>query len=180
MTEMLNPKRHHEFTELLRENYGRVYGYILSLVHRPEDAYDVFQEASVTLWEKYDQYDSHRDFGAWACGVARLKVLEHLKKTKRQRQNTIFSESLIDSLTDIQDSQSDLFSERKDALAHCMGKLSADQRTLLLRCYDGKHSVKHVAIELDRSTHSIYSSLRHLRTRLLMCIDQQLDMEGSS
>ena len=44
--------------------------------------------------------------------------------------------------------------------------------------YGGKHNVREVAAELKRTTHSVYSSLRHLRVKLLMCIDQQMG-EGS-
>ena len=157
-----------------------MYGYILSLVHNPDDAYDVFQETSVTLWEKYDQFDASRSFGAWACGVARLKVLEHFKSNKRPRDRAAFSESLIDALTAIQNRETEIEVARRDALSHCLKQVPQRQRDLLLRCYGGKHSVREVAEELKRTTHSVYSSLRHLRVKLLMCMDQRLEGEGTS
>lgn len=171
---MDSSRRHQDFSDHMQRHYGRVYGYILSVIHSPDDAYDVFQETAVTLWAKYDQFQADRCFGAWACGVARLKVLEHLKSIRRRRDRAVLDDSLIDALTAIQKEEDALVVERRDALAHCMEQLTDQQRDLLLQCYDGRHGVRRVADELNRTTHSVYSSLRHLRMKLLMCIDEQL------
>ena len=45
-----------------------MHGFVRSLVPRREDAAEVMQEAAVVLWEKFDEFDSSRDFRKWACG----------------------------------------------------------------------------------------------------------------
>jgi len=177
---MADLTRHEDFSERLRQNYARVYGYILSLVHDTNDAYDIFQETALALWQKYDDFQPGYSFGAWACGFARRKTLEHLKAARRRRDRAVFSEELIEALTEVQAQTPNLLAEREDALRHCLGELTGRQRELLLRCYDGKHSVRQVAEESGRTTHSVYSSMRHLRIKLLECIDRQLGTEGES
>ena len=59
---------------LLLENRHRMYGYIFSLVRNRADAEDLLQETSITLWEKFDQFDPETDFIPWAFRVALWKV----------------------------------------------------------------------------------------------------------
>ena len=64
-----------EFAELLRRNQTQLFGYIYSLVRDLDDADDLFQQTSLVLWDKYEQFDPTRSFVGWACGVARYEVL---------------------------------------------------------------------------------------------------------
>ena len=92
--------REEEFADLLQSAYGRIFGYILSLVHNPDEAYDLFQETSVLLWQTFGEFQRDTNFGAWACSVARFKVLEHVRSKKRRRE--VFGETLIEALTERQ------------------------------------------------------------------------------
>ena len=50
----------------------------LALLPNEQDAQDVFQRTSLVLWQKFDQFDSDRDFLPWACGVAHYEVRNFL------------------------------------------------------------------------------------------------------
>ncbi len=65
-----------EFAEQLARHHGQLLGYIYSLVRDLDDAEDLFQQTSLVLWDKFDQFDRSRSFVAWACGVARYEVTE--------------------------------------------------------------------------------------------------------
>lgn len=44
---------------------------------------DVVQEPFLTVTVKAAQYDPERSFVAWACGIARLKILENRLSSQR-------------------------------------------------------------------------------------------------
>lgn len=170
-----------EFSELFTAQHARLYGYIRTLVLDANDANDVFQQTALTLWRKFDDFDRSRDFGAWAVGVARNKALDHFKVGGRRKAR--FSNILVEELAELQEKQpetSELLTARKSALAACLKTLNGDQTDLVRRCYDGSETVREVSRSLRRSTHSVYSSLRHIRRKLLGCIESRLrtDIQG--
>jgi DNA-directed RNA polymerase specialized sigma24 family protein len=66
------------------------------------------------------------------------------------------------------------FEARREALALCVEKLDEEHRSLLWQVYSGKAKVAQLARSLKRTTHSIHSSLRHIRQTLLRCIERSL------
>ena len=90
-----------EFAEYLGRDQARLYGYIHSLVRDVHDADDLFQQTTLILWNKFDDYDRSRSFLSWACGVARLEVCNFLRS--RGRQRLYFSDDLNLLLAEAQD-----------------------------------------------------------------------------
>src|SRR5205814_5257295 len=84
--------REAEFACCLRDVQTRLYGYIHSLVRDLNDADDLFQQTSLILWKKFDEYDPRRSFFSWACGVARFEVINFVRT--RSRQRLYFSDDL--------------------------------------------------------------------------------------
>src|SRR5438309_8365030 len=78
------------FLRLFLQNERRLYAYILTLLPHRADADDVFQEASLVLWDKFDADHPPLDFAAWGCRIAYFKVLDFSKK--RQRSRVLFSQ----------------------------------------------------------------------------------------
>ena len=57
------------FTDLLHESRSRLYGYIYALVQNQADAEDLFQETTLCLWQKFEEFEQGTDFGRWATRV---------------------------------------------------------------------------------------------------------------
>src|SRR5947208_12288757 len=126
--------RHADFAEHLRRSQTRLYGYIHSLVRDLNDADDLFQQTSLILWKKFDEYDPRRSFFSWACGVARFEVINFVRT--RSRQRLYFSDDLSLLLIEAQAAMSDEeLVDRRDALAQCVEKLRQRDRELLAECY---------------------------------------------
>ena len=53
----------------------------------------------------------------------------------------------------------------------------ADQQALLRDCFGENRSVAATAKELGRTTHSVYSSLRNIREKLLDCVNAAVSEE---
>src|SRR6516225_7014590 len=73
------------FLRLFLQNERRLYAYILTLLPNRADADDVFQEASLVLWDKFDERHPPDDFAAWGCCIAYFKVLDFCKRSQRRR-----------------------------------------------------------------------------------------------
>ena len=95
------------------------------------DADDVLQETFLTVSRKASSFEPGTNFVAWACGIARLKVLENFRQKKR---TNVLSEAAIIALAD-ESPASDLTGLREEALSRCLEKLAPKSRELLWRRY---------------------------------------------
>src|SRR5215467_12973604 len=73
------------FLRLFLKNERRLYAFILTLLPNRADADDVLQEASLVMWDKFDERHPPDDFAAWGCRIAYFKVLDFYKKSHRSR-----------------------------------------------------------------------------------------------
>lgn len=172
-----SPQRKAEFAEYLRLYQPRLYGYIHSLVRDLDDADDLFQQTTIVLWRKFDEFDRQRSFFSWACGVARLEVASFLRS--RSRHRLYFSDELNLLLIEAQEEMThDELEDRRDALARCVTKLRQRDRELLDECYSGASGVPEVAERHGRTPQSVHNSLRRIRRALYECIQRTLAQES--
>jgi RNA polymerase sigma-70 factor (ECF subfamily) len=160
-----------EFVTLWSVHSRRVYAYIYSLVANWSDADDIFQETSIVLMQKFDEFEPGTSFFAWACRVAYHKVLVHFKKRR-------FHEHLDDELLDVLHDEAlplaDQSNARFAALTDCLGELSEKDRKLVALRYHGSASVETVAQQVDRTPWAVYKALARVHDALLACIRRKL------
>lgn len=165
-----------EFADLLRRHQSQLFAYVHSLVRDLNDADDLFQQVAMTLWGKFDQFDRQRSFVAWACGFARLEVLNFLRT--RSRSRLYFSDELnlllIEAQTEIDQAE---LASRREALSGCLERLRERDRELLFECYGASGAVSETARRRGRSSQSIHNSLRRIRRALFECIQRTLTQE---
>ena len=164
-----------EFVQLLMKNQRRIYAFIRSQVRSPADADDVLQETSTILWTKFEQFEKGTDFARWACRIARLEVLTHLRH--RRRLAPLFAEPLADDLADAVLDEIHTVDDRHQALAGCLDELPADDRTLVMERYEPSASVKQMAERRKRSESAIYKALTRIQSWLYDCIERKLASE---
>jgi RNA polymerase sigma-70 factor, ECF subfamily len=166
---MSNSSRHEEFVELLRQHRSQLFGYIYALLHNLDDAEDVYQETSLVLWNKFDEYVSGTHFFRWACVVARNRAAMFLRQKRRHRR--YFSPEFQEELATIQaDTASTYFERLQEALVDCMKKLPGQDRELIAMCYGARQTFKQAAVQLGRPVQSIYDALCRIRHRLSECV----------
>ena len=169
-----------DFAGLLRAHQVQVFSFIYSLVRNFDDADDLFQQTSLAMWNKYDQYDPSRSFAAWACGVARFEVANHVRA--RSRRRLYFSDDLSLLLIEAHESlERDRADDRREVLADCLKRLRGRDQQLVEACYGEEESkVTEVAREWGRSSQSIHNSLRRIRRSLFECVRRSLAPGGLS
>lgn len=159
------------FMRLLSQHQSQVYGYIMALVHDLEDTRDVFQQASLVMWQKFDTFETGTNFLGWACSVSRFEAMNYLRTRRRLRAR--LGEALLDELTlAASEVEEPPGNDRQDALQGCLGKLAPAERRLVDDCYSSGAVIKNIASQLGRTSQSVCNSLRRIRLKLMECIDR--------
>ncbi len=166
------------FLRLFLQNERRLYGYVLTLLPNRADADDVLQEASLVMWDKFNENDPPVDFVAWGCRIAYFKVLDLHKK--RQRSRVQFSQALLERLaeTAVEQAATLQLDERQHALAECVKKLPARDQDLLVRRFSDGMSIQALAQQVERSADAVYKALAKIRLALFECVTRRLATEA--
>jgi RNA polymerase sigma-70 factor (ECF subfamily) len=150
-----------------------LYAYIFALVRNLDDAQEIYQQTCLVLWQRFHDFTGDSEFSTWACGIARNKVMD-LHKARRRHQAK-FSADFQEHIAKLQMRVSNVdIDDRREALAGCLEKLREGERDLVRDCYGSDQSVLEVAERLNRTTHSVYNSLRRVRFKLMECIDRAI------
>lgn len=146
--------------------------FVRSLQPSLSDADDVMQETFLTISRKASTFEPGTNFVAWACGVARFKVLENFRQRKRAN---VLSEAAIIALTEDAPSP-DSMSEREVALEGCLKKLAPKARDLLWRRYSRRQSSTEMAEAAGMTSAAVRVALTKARKSLRDCINSQLQI----
>jgi RNA polymerase sigma-70 factor (ECF subfamily) len=170
--------RAEEFVRLLTLHQLDIYLYIHSLMPDPNEAADIAQDTNVVLWQKRSQYETGRDFRAWAFQFARNKLLQH--RDQRKRNCVCFSDSLVDELALHAPQYATADTELTDGLRRCIEQLVAGDRELLGQRYSSLASCDSIAKAIGRPVTSVYNALRRIRQELLDCMARNVDRRNES
>ncbi len=171
----MDTARHEQFARAFVQYQDRVYGHIVTMLPNRHDAEDVFQQTSLILWQKWEQFDPERDFLSWSCGIARNEVRNFLRRHGRER--VVFSERLMDELAEVRVEAQPLLTQRRGLLAECIKKLDFIARELIERSYAGRESINIIARQFHTTPNALYLRLRRIRRELMECIEQGIGRE---
>jgi RNA polymerase sigma-70 factor (ECF subfamily) len=142
------------------------------------DAEDLLQETSLVICEKFDAFKEGTDFVAWACQIAYWRV--RYARQKFARSKVVFQQELVDALAQTAAVMPEELDQRHEALAHCLQKLPARDRELVLTRYEPGSGVPEAAKRSGRSLEAAYKALARIRKLLLDCVTHQLESEGAT
>jgi RNA polymerase sigma-70 factor (ECF subfamily) len=169
--------QHQQFVERFVRSQDRIYAYVGMLLPNRTDAEEVFQQTSLVLWKKWQQFDPSRDFVTWACGIAHNEVRNFLRKHKDSGR-VCLSEDLLAQLSHARLEMHDVLEARRTALLRCLEQMEQGNRELLEQCYAGKDSIKTIAEGRGQRPNVLYMVLKRLRRTLFDCINRTLASEG--
>jgi RNA polymerase sigma-70 factor (ECF subfamily) len=174
------PDRNRQFLRLFLQNQHRLYAYILTLLPHRADADDVLQDASLAMWDRFDESAPPAEFLLWARRVAYHKVLDFYKKSNRAtaRLSRLFVERLAEVAAARADSLQ--LDDRREALAGCVEKLPERDRELLARRFAEGATTQSTSEQLGRSVDSVYKALAKIRAALMECVQKTLTQGGQA
>ena len=149
---------------------GAIRAFVRALQPSLADADDVMQETFLTVSRKASTFEPGTNFLAWACGIARLKVLENMRQRKRA---TVLSEAAIIALTEDAPAP-EVAARREAARAGCLEKVAPKARDLLWRRYASRQSSEEMATALGMTSTAVRMAMFKVRAFLRDCIAAQL------
>ena len=166
-----------EFLRLYLGAERRLYGYIVSSLPNLTDADDVMQETVLFLWERFDDFAHGSDFLAWACTIARFRVLKYYKSQKRVR---LLGDEALEAVLDEMSEMRPELDDSSEALDFCVEKLSEADRDLIRSRYCEGASTKTVAEQSGKSVASVYKAVSRIQQWLQKCVRRRLRQEDKS
>jgi RNA polymerase sigma-70 factor (ECF subfamily) len=163
-----------DFLPLLLGSQPKIRAFIFTLIPRWDDADEIYQETSLVLWEKFDEYEAGTDFCSWACSVARNKVMN--LRSRRAVASRIFSDQCVESIA-AEHRDHPNWDARREALAGCLKKLRPHDRELLDRCYQREATITRAAEELGRPLKAVHKALKRIRMALYSCVKKTIALE---
>lgn len=149
---------------------GVIRAFVRALQPSLSDADDVMQETFLTISRKAGTFEPGTNFVAWACSIARLKVLENLRQRNRA---TVLSEAAIIALTEDAPT-SGVMREREKALERCVEELAPRARNLLWRRYANRQSSEEMAEAVGMTSTAVRVALTKARAFLRDCVGSKL------
>ena len=163
------------FVRLLTAHQRDLYAYINTLLAGDIATADVLQDTNLDLWKRLGEFDFSRPFLPWAYGFAYQRVLAYRKT--RSRSRLVFSEQIIELISDAYINDLVSADTRLAALQKCLDKLAHKQSQLISDRYIGKISVKALAARLGSTANQISARLYRIRRTLAKCVEITLAAE---
>jgi RNA polymerase sigma-70 factor (ECF subfamily) len=164
--------RHAQFLRHYAESEMALHTFVRSLVPTRQMASEVMQDVILVLWEKFEVA---ADFQGWAFGVARNVVMRHLRSLSRDRH--VFDDELVNQLADDAAALVPVHDGHREALEHCLKKLPAAQRELVLTAYTKGTRMDELATRRGQTPMALYKLLHRIRQALLECVERTLAKE---
>jgi RNA polymerase sigma-70 factor (ECF subfamily) len=150
--------------------YGR------SIVGDDGLAEDILQEALVVSIRKGPELADGEDFGRWIREVVRRIALDHLKKLRRNPR--VMDPEILACMESAWDQLENRWgADRRDALRHCLEKLSEKARQMVSERYERNFTGARLAERLGLTVKSAYATLTRIHRTLEACVRSSFGRE---
>ena len=167
--------RRQEFTQHWLAAEPSVSAYVFAAISSFHDAEDVVQQVAQEVARRFDQYDSERPFLGWALWIAKSRVIDAYRK--RKRDHLVFSEDLLQRLSEAIAEQAVGRTDRREALEHCLDGLPERSRRLLDLRYVDELPAVDIAQSVDSTVASVRVLLTRIRKSLGDCVQRRIAVE---
>ena len=128
MPDSRDPELRNDFLRLLAQSEAAIRTFLRAILYSQSDTDEAFQNTLITLWDKFEEYDTKKDFKPWAFGIARFKALSIIRD--RQREKLVFGDNLLNQFADDTIAAGDRYLTQEEALDGCLMKLPESENTL--------------------------------------------------
>jgi len=161
------------FSTLMRAHHRELLVFAGAATRNREAAQDIVQDAFVSAWRKFDEFDESRDFGAWMRGIVRNKTKDWFRAQVRQPSRPGLDESDLGALeSEIASWQTSRESGTAiyEIVEGCIARLPANFRDAVRQFYFEKESGDEAASALAISPANLRKRLERARALLHECI----------
>ena len=153
------------FAQLAAYASDRLYAVAIRMVRDPDAAHDALQAALVAIWRDLPRLMDPDRFDAWSYRVVVRACHRELKHARRRRSVT----DLFEADAAVSDAQ--LSVSLRDELEHAFGRLTSEQRAVLVLMYYRDLSISEIAAALSLSEGTVKSRLHYARAAMRAAIE---------
>ena len=159
---------------LVMRHRAELFAYLVAAVRHPQDAEDLLQDTCAAAARSWEQFVPGTPFMAWAREIARRRILEHARATRR-RPTCVDPEVLarLDAAA-VAIEAAEPADARRDALRECVSGLGGVARRVIDLRYRLRLWVPDIASAIGKSVQSTYAILKRARQALRECADRRL------
>jgi len=172
---MENNEKHEKFVTLFSQKQPDLRRYIYSLCQNMGDCEDILQETSLSLWRKFDQYDSKQPFLNWAFRFAYYEVMKFRDK---QKKKYALCEATLKILAEEHADNLEVLKVQRRLLQQCIAKLPEREKELIELRYGQKLTITRINEMFSETGKKIYRAFERIRHKLYTCIDVNMTEEG--
>jgi RNA polymerase sigma-70 factor (ECF subfamily) len=161
------------FEELVARHRDKIYARAYSMTRNEEDAIDLSQEAWVKGWQRLRQFQGESSFGTWITRIVINLCLDHLRKQKRHRTDSIEE---LDEESGGVERQMPVVTinptaglervELRQRIDRALGQLSHEHRTVLVLHEFEDLEYKEIAKTMGCSIGTVMSRLFYARRKM--------------
>ena len=161
------------FEELVVRHRDKIYARAYSMVRNEDEAIDLSQEAWVKGWQRLVQFHGESSFGTWMTRIVINLCLDHLRKQKRQRSESI--EEMDEESGGVERHMPVVTvnpaaglerNELRHRIDQALGQLSYEHRTVLVLHEFEELEYKEIAKTMGCSIGTVMSRLFYARRKL--------------
>ena len=161
------------FEELVFRHRDLVYARAFSMTRNEEDAIDLSQEAWIKGWQRLGQFQGGSSFTTWMTRIVINLCLDHLRKQKRQRAESI--EAMEDDgggverqmpVVTVNPAAGLERAELRQKIDRALGQLSAEHRAVLVLHEFEDMEYKEIARTVGCSMGTVMSRLFYARRKM--------------
>src|ERR1035438_1416870 len=170
------------FEELVGRHRDKIYARAYSMMRNEEEALDLSQEAWIKGWQRLGQFQGESSFMTWMTRIVINLCLDHLRKQKRHRTDSI--EAMDDESGGVERQMPVVTvnptaglerAELRQKIDGALGQLSAEHRTVLVLHEFEDMEYKEIAKTVGCSIGTVMSRLFYARRKMAALLT---DMKG--
>jgi RNA polymerase sigma-70 factor (ECF subfamily) len=165
------------FEELVARHRDKLYGRAFQMLRNEDDALELSQEAWVKGWQRLEQFHGESSFGTWMTRIVINLCLDHLRRRKRQRTESI--EEMDDESGGVERHMPPVTTnpterleraELRQRIDQALGQLSNEHRTVLVLHEFEDMEYKEIAKTVGCSIGTVMSRLFYARRKMAVLL----------
>jgi RNA polymerase sigma-70 factor (ECF subfamily) len=171
------------FEELVFRHRDRIYARVFSMTRHEADAVDLSQDAWIKGWQRLAQFQGESSFTTWMTRIAINLCLDHLRKQKRHRLDSI--EELDEESGGVERQMPVVAvnptaglerAELRKKIDGALGQLTVEHRTVLVLHEFEDMEYKEIAKTVGCSLGTVMSRLFYARRKMAALLaDMKID-----
>ncbi len=155
------------FDEIVRRHQRRVYNLAYRMLHHPEEAEDITQEAFVAAYQRFAQLRDPESVGAWICRIAANLCLDRLRSPGHRSEVLMPAPEMAD--TGVMDERT---AESAERIRGAMADLPPKYRLAVVAYYLLGHSYEEAARMIGVGVRTFKTRLYRARQRLALLLQE--------